>query len=94
MVTALLFGVYEKAAVRYIKKIKQEEIVVKIAREIRGADKTPEEPEIQNNVPIGFRDFVVKTDVFKCHEKGHLIKEVPAIVFCMERDGTVIENTC
>lgn len=82
----------EKAAVRYIKKIKQEETAVKIAREIRGVGKTPEKTEIQNNVTIGFQDFIVKTDVFKCHEKGHLIKEITAIVFCMERDGTVIEK--
>lgn len=41
---------------------------------------------------IGFKDFLVRTDIYKCKTQGHIIKDVTAIVYCLTKAGEVIRK--
>ena len=41
---------------------------------------------------IGFKDFLVRTDIYKCRTQGHIIKDVTAIVYCLTKAGEVIKK--
>lgn len=41
---------------------------------------------------IGFYDFVVKTDIYKCKNKGHNIEEITAVIYCLLASGDIIEK--
>ena len=41
---------------------------------------------------IGFKDFLVRTDIYKCRAQGHNIEDVTAIVYCLTKAGEVIRK--
>ena len=41
---------------------------------------------------IGFKDFVVRTTIYQCSNKGHNIQELTAVIFCLTKKGDIVEK--
>ncbi|SOC17857.1 leucine-rich repeat domain-containing protein [Pseudobutyrivibrio ruminis] len=73
-------------------KITERKIIVKETKKKPEKQKNIDKSTYSGNNIITFDDFIVKTNVYNCKNNGHVLKEVTAVVFCMDRKGNIIEQ--